>query len=160
MTLYDIQGEYLALYDLATAEDDEQAFLDTLECLHGELAVKGEGYAKVIKQLEMEADECDKVIEAFTRKRELRKNHVKKMKEAYLEAMGIAGLDEIQAGAYKIKVKGNGGKAPLIITGDVPDNFMKIKYEPDNELIRKAIESGDDVGFAHLAPRGKHIEIK
>ena len=56
-SLFDLQGDFLALYELATSEGDEQAFLDTLEGLMGELEVKAGGYVHVIKQLEMEADE-------------------------------------------------------------------------------------------------------
>ena len=67
MTLYDITGEYLRLYNLMTDEDlmetEDDAIKDTLESLNYDLADKSAGYVHVIKQLEMESDECDKVIE-------------------------------------------------------------------------------------------------
>lgn len=160
MTLYDLQGEYLRLYDLATDEEDEQAFLDSLDCLDAELEAKGNGYANVIKQLEMEAQECDRAIEAFQRKKEIRENHVKRMKEALIRAMDVAGKESIKAGEYTLKIANNGGLQPLKIDGDVPANYMRIKYEPDNQLIRKAIAEGKELGFAHLEPRGRHITIK
>ena len=80
MTLYDIQGEYLRLYELAIDEEDPQAFLDTLESLNADLAEKSAGYVSVIKQLDMESDECDRVIEAFKHKKEVRQNNIKRMK--------------------------------------------------------------------------------
>lgn len=160
MTLYDLQGEYLRLYDMATDEEDEQAFLDSLECLDAELEAKGNGYANVIKQLEMEAQECDRAIEAFQRKKEIRENHVKRMKEALIRAMDVIGKDTIKAGEYTLKIANNGGLQPLKIDGDVPANYMRIKYEPDNQLIRKEIAEGKELGFAHLEPRGRHITIK
>jgi len=162
MTLYDIKGEYLRLYELATDEEDPQAFLDTLESLNADLAEKSAGYVSVIKQLDMESDECDKVIEAFKRKKEVRQNNIKRMKEALLGAMDIAGLMEIQAGNYTLKIAKNGGKAPLEIPDEslVPERFMKIKYEPDKELIRKTIEDGTDLPFAEIKERGRHLTIK
>jgi len=162
MTLYDIQGEYLRLYELATNEEDPQAFLDTLESLNADLAEKSAGYVSVIKQLDMESDECDKVIEAFKRKKEVRQNNIKRMKEALLGAMDIAGLTEIQAGNYTLKIAKNGGKAPLEIPDEslVPERFMKIKYEPDKELIRKTIEDGTDLPFAEIKERGRRLTIK
>ena len=159
-SLYDIESDFLALYELATTEGDEQAFLDTLEALKGELEVKAGGYVHVIKQLEMEADECDKVIDAFKAKKATRTNNVKRMKEALMQAMDIAGVDKLPAGEYTLKIAKNGGLQPLKIDGEVPDNFKKIIYEDDKELIRKALNDGEELGFAHLEPRGRHLNIK
>lgn len=158
-SLYDIESDFLALYELATTEGDEQAFLDTLEALKGELEVKAGGYVHVIKQLEMEADECDKVIDAFKAKKATRTNNVKRMKEALMQAMDIAGVDKLPAGEYTLKIARNGGLQPLVL-GDVPDNYMKVKLEPDTDKIRKALNDGEDLSFAHLEERGRHLNIK
>lgn len=158
-TLYDIQGEFLALYELALQDEDEQAFLDTLESLKGELEAKAEGYAHVIKQLEMEEKECDRVQKTFQEKKEQRANAVKRMKEAIMSALDVAGMTEIKAGDYTFKIAKNGGVEPMIIDGEVPDNFMKVIYEPDKNAIREALKSLD-LEFAHLEPRGRHLNIK
>lgn len=158
-SLYDIESDFLALYELATTEGDEQAFLDTLEALKGELEVKAGGYVHVIKQLEMEVDECDKVIDAFKAKKATRTNNVKRMKEALMQAMDIAGVDKLPAGEYTLKIARNGGVQPLVL-GDVPDNYMKVKLEPDTDKIRKALNDGEDLSFAHLEERGRHLNIK
>ena len=163
MTLFDIKGEFFRLYELAVQNDDpecEEAFNNALDDLKTDLAGKSAGYVHVIKQLDMEADECDKVIEAFKAKKEARKNHIAKMKNALLDAMDAAQLTEIKAGEYTLKIAKNGGKQPLIIDSTVPDNYMKIKYEPDNDLIRTAIEEGKEINFAHLEERGRHLNIK
>ena len=160
MTLYDLQGEYRRLYDLATDEDDQQVFIDTLESLDADLMEKGNGYAYVVKTLEMEEAECTRVIEAFTRKRDIRRNAQKRLKEAYMQAMDTAGKKDLTCGEYTLKIKNNGGLQPLKIDGEVPANYMRIKYEPDNELIRKALAEGKELNFAHLEPRGRHLEIK
>lgn len=158
-SLYDIEAEFLALYELATTEGDEQAFTDTLEALKGELEVKAGGYVHVIKQLEMEADECDKVIDAFKAKKATRANNVKRMKDALMQAMDIAGVDKLPAGEYTLKIAKNGGLQPLVL-GDVPDNYMKVKLEPDTEKIRDALAEGQELGFARLEERGRHLCIK
>ena len=163
MTLFDIKGEFFRLYELAVQNDDpecEEAFNNALEDLTTDLAGKSAGYVHVIKQLDMEAEECDKVIETFKAKKEARKNHIAKMKAALLDAMDAAQLSELKAGEYTLKIAKNGGKQPLVIDSTVPDNFMKIKYEPDNDLIRQAIEEGKEVPFAHLEERGRHLNIK
>lgn len=159
MTLYDITGEFLALYELAT-DENEQVFIDTLEGLQGELAVKAAGYTHVIKQLEMEADECDKVIKAFQEKKKVRANNVKRMKEAIMGAMDVAGLTELPAGEFTLKIAKNGGVQPMEITGEVPDNFLKVIYEADKDKIRQALKDGEELNFAHLEERGRHLNIK
>lgn len=159
-SLYELTGEFHALYELATSEEDQQAFLDTLEGLKGELEVKAGGYVHVIKQLTMEAEECDKVIEAFKAKKATRDNNVKRMKEALLNAMDAAEIDTLTAGEYTLKIANNGGAQPLKIDGDVPDSFSKVIVEPDNKKIRDALMEGQKLDFAHLEPRGRHLNIK
>lgn len=160
-TLFEITTEFQRFYDLMTDEDiDDQAFIDTLEGMIDELEVKASGYANVIKQIEMEAKQAKALELEFKHKKEVRENRVKAMKNAICEAMQIAKVDELNAGKFKIKIKGNGGVEPLKITGDVPENYKRIIVENDTELIRKALNEGKELDFAHLEPRGKHIEIK
>ena len=159
-SLYDLKGEFLALYELAINDEDPQAFLDTLEGLKGELEVKAGGYVHVIKQLTMEADECDKLIDAFTAKKSARMNNVKRMKEALIDAMDAAGIDSLKAGEFNLKISKNGGLQPMKITGDVPDSFTKVIVEPDNKKIRDALANGEALEFAHLEERGRHLNIK
>ena len=159
-TLYELKDEFRALYELAATDDDEQAFLDTLEALKGELEVKAGGYVHVIKQLEMEVNGCDNVLDEFQKKKSRRVNGIKRMKEALMEAMDAAGVDSIPAGEYTLKIAKNGGLQPLKIDGVVPDNFKKIIYEDDKDLIRKALNDGEELSFAHLEERGRHLNIK
>lgn len=159
-SLYELTNEFEMLYELAASDEDEQAFLDTLEGLKGELSAKAGGYVHVINQLAMEAAECSKVIDAFKAKKEVRENHIKRMKEALLNAMDAAGIDKLTAGEYTLKIANNGGLQPLKIDGDVPDSFSKVIVQPDNDRIRKVLVEGQELDFAHLEPRGRHLNIK
>ncbi len=159
-SLYELTNEFEMLYELAASDEDEQAFFDTLEGLKGELSAKAGGYVHVINQLGMEAAECSKVIDAFKAKKEVRENHIKRMKEALMDAMDAAGVDKLPAGEYTLKIAKNGGLQPLKIDGEVPDNFKKIIYEDDKDKIRKALNDGEELEFAHLEERGRHLNIK
>lgn len=159
--LFDITKEFQQLYELATdPEVDPDVFSDTLEALTGELDVKGRGYVSVIKQLEMEAKQAKEISQQFADKQKTRENHIKQMKEALLFAMTKIGIDQIEAGEWTIKVQKNGGLQPMIIDGEVPENFKRITIDDDKEKIRKALENGEKLDFAHLEERGKHISIK
>ena len=159
--LFDITKEFQQLYELATdPEVDPDVFSDTLEALTGELEVKGRGYVCVIKQLEMEAKQAKEISQQFTDKQKLRENRIKHMKDTLLYAMTKIGTDQIEAGEWTIKVQKNGGLQPMVIDGEVPENFKRITIDDDKEKIRKALENGEELDFAHLEERGKHISIK
>ena len=160
-TLFDITAEFERLYALAIEEDvDQEVFEGTLESLIGELEVKAGGYCNVIKQLEMEADRAKNMSLVWEQKQKVRENSIKRMKEALRDAMVRTDQKQIDAGDYVIKLQKNGGKAPLIIDGEVPDNYQKIIYETDKEKIRKDLEAGKELPFAYLEERGQHVVIK
>lgn len=161
VTLFDIVGEFQMLYDLATDEDvkSEEAFIDTLNSLSTELETKSGGYVAVINRLEAEMVKAKEISEAYGAVAKSRENAIKRMKDTLLYAMDSLGVTELPAGDLTIKIKKNGGLAPLVIDGDVPDNMTKVTIEPDNKKIREYLKD-NECTFAHLEERGRHIEIK
>ena len=159
-TLFEIVDDMKNLYDLATdPEMDPQMFEDTLEAVRGSLEVKACRYVNVIKQLEMEQKQAEEVSKMFADKAAVRKNSVKRMKDMLKFALEETNQSDMAAGAFTIKLQKNGGKEPLKITGDVPDNMMKVIVEPDNDKIREYLKD-HECEWAHLEERGKHVVIK
>lgn len=159
-TLFEITNEFQSLYELATEDGDPVVLADTIEALMPELENKAAGYVAVIQQLDMEASKADEIAKAFKAKADARKNSIKAMKNALLMALDRINATEIAAGQFTIKAVKNGGKKPLKITGDVPQDMMKVIFEPDTERIREFLECGTELEYAHLEERGKHISIK
>lgn len=161
-TLYEITGEYCSLLEYADSIDaeDEQIFLDTLESITGELEVKADNYAAVITEISASVKKFDEEINRLTARRNAMENNIKRMKTALLEAMQQMNVPEIQGQHFKLKIQNNGGQKPLKITGDVPDNYKRIVYEDDKERIRKDLEAGKKLDFAHLEERGQHLRIR
>lgn len=161
--LFDIVGEFNELYQMATSEEEqaEQVFIDTLESLKGELTQKAAGYVAVMNRLDMEMKKAEEIEKRYKAIKESRKNAIQRMKDACLWACDELGVKEIDAGDMTIKVKNNGGQLPLIIDKPeyVPENLTKITIEPDKAKIREYVEN-NECDFAHLEPRGRHIEVK
>lgn len=157
-TLYEITSEYMQL--LSMADEDDEAFLDTLEAITGELKVKAEGYAVVISEINAAIDKFDTEIKRLTDRKEKMEKHVQDMKDRLKDAMIAMEKEEIQTEHFKFKVQNNGGKLPLIILGDVPDNYKKVELVQDNSKIRADLEAGKKLSFAELGVRGKHLRIK
>ena len=158
-SLFQLTGEYRELYAMLTEDGDNEVVKDTLEGVLGAIEKKGEGYVAILNQLEMEEDACKKQAEMWTHRAKVRKNAVANLKMNLVRAMEAMGLEEIQAGDTKIKLRNNGGQLPLIINGDVPAEYLKTKIieEKDTEKIRKALDAGKKLDFATYGERGKNV---
>ena len=161
-TLYELSAEFQQLYEIAQDDDDPKALIDTLQGMMAEVETKAEGYALVMKQLDMEIKQADEEMRFWKAKKEARENNVKRMKNALLQAMEMMKVTEIPAGKFTFKLHKNGGKAPVEITGDVPDNMTKVTVEPDKEKIREYLEKLPDkkCEWAVMMERGYHVVIK
>ena len=160
--LFDLVGEYNDLYDLMTdPEVDEDVLLDTLEGLEGEIEVKAEGYLNVMDRISMEITACEKQVDEWTQRLKVRQNRLKSLKTRIVAAMDAINMKELNAGDRIFKIQANGGVQPMEVDKEnVPDSYQRIIYEPDMVKIRKALEDGTELSFAHLEPRGKHLRIK
>lgn len=162
-TLYSLSDEYVQLMDLAISTDpeDEQAFSDTLEGLTAVINTKMDDYAVVMTHLKGRSDLIQAEIDRLKAMQQTIDNHEKRMKAALLYVMTEKlNQRKITTDFHTFTVCKNGGKQPMEITGDVPDNYKRIVYETDNDKIRAALEAGETLPFAHLKERGEHLRIK
>ena len=161
MTLYDLTSEYIQL--LAMMEDpdvDPEVLQDTMEAIDGEIEYKAEGYVCVAKELEAEADKFDKEIERLIRNRDSLRNNAKRVKATLLNAMDLIDKPKITTEHFKVSIAKNGGLQTMKITGEIPEDYLLYKPEPDNKKIREALDSGLVLDFAHLEERGRHLNIR
>ena len=162
-SLFDLTGEYMRAMEVLTDPDiEEEVVADTLEGIMGAIEVKSEGYVAIINRLDMELEACKKQEAEWKARKQIRENAIKRLKKALCETMTALDKTEIAAGAVTIKLANNGGQVPIIYDEEkeVPDRFKKIIYETDGGLVRKALEAGEILDFAHFGERGKHIKIK
>ena len=166
-SLYELTGVYFELEDMLLDEEvDEQTVLDTLEGVKGEIEVKAEGYVKVLRSIESQAETYAKEAEAFAKKAKTAKNRAESLKKALFNAMTEMNIPEIKTDLFKLKIVGNGGLQPLWVTEDIseiPEDFIRIKREADKDEIAehlKTLPEDVELPWAHLEPRGKHLSIK
>lgn len=162
-TLYSLSDEYVQLMDLAISTDpeDEQAFSDTLEGLTAVINTKMDDYAVVMTHLKGRSDLIQAEIDRLKAMQQTIDNHEKRMKAALLYVMTEKlNQRKITTDFHTFTICKNGGKQPMEITEDVPDNYKRVVYEIDTEKIRKELEAGATLPFAHLEERGEHLRIK
>lgn len=163
MNLYELKGELLQLLELAEDEEiDEQALADTWEAVELEFEEKADAYGVIINKLQADILYCDNELNRIEDKKEKLVRNQERMVEALKEAMSETGKVKFTTEKFAFSVVKNGGMAPLIYTGDVPEEY---KYTPivepkiDTKKIREALKEGE-LDFVHEGERGTHLTIK
>jgi len=161
-TMYKLTTEFQALLMLGDSDDPEEqkAFMDTLEGLVGEIEIKADSYAVVIAELKAQQDKISTEIKRLSGIEKAISDNIDRMKERIKDAMIAMDKTEIKTDLHTFKIQNNGGVQPMVITGDVPDNFKKVVLENDNDKIRDALKAGENLPFAHLVERGTHLRIR
>lgn len=161
-TLYEITGEYLQLLEwLEDSEElEEQALQDTLEGIDGELEIKAENYAKIIRELEAEAKKYEEEKKRLEARGSALANRSRMLKDNLYRAMQITGKRKFKTDLFSFGIQKNGGLQPMEIKegADVPEEYLK--KEPDNQKIREAIKEGKELPFVLLKERGEHLVIR
>lgn len=124
-SLYDIGSRYAALLDkMESAEGDEALdVLDELAMMDDELEVKAENYIRIIKAKETEADGFDKEAKRLTAKKQAAENVAKRLKQAMLDAMKLAGKVELPTSIGKWKVQANPMSCEVLDINKVPQEW-------------------------------------
>jgi uncharacterized coiled-coil DUF342 family protein len=160
-TLYELTSDYIKLLELAEDPDiEEDVFRDTLEGIAGAIEDKAEAYAIIIGELLAKADRITNEAKRLNAWADSLTKHADRMKETLMYSMDEIGTKKIETEHFRIGIAGNGGKKPLKITAEVPDQYMVMKPEVDTKKIREALEAGEQLDFAYLADRGRHLNIK
>ena len=157
--LYELKENWKQVADMLYEEDvDEQCVLDTLEAIEGEIEDKADNYAMIIKNLLASAEAKETEAKKMAEKANAEKNRAKLLKQNLYEIMKETGKTKFKTDLFNFSIQKNGGKQALTVDGEVPEEYCKLIE--DNEKIRKALENGQALEFAHLEPRGEGVRIR
>lgn len=152
MTLYELTDDYLRLLEFAEdPETDPDAFADTMEAIEGSIEDKADGYAKVIGELSARAEALSKEADRLSSRKKAIENNIKRMKENLTQCMVAIDKRKIKTDLFSFSVQKNQASVKFNIPEDqIPDDYMRIKKEPDKTSIKKAIEAGEPITWAYL----------
>lgn len=161
--LYVLAQEYRATADqLANLELDEQTIADTLEGMAGDLEVKAQNVAFMVRNLEVAAD----AIKAHREHQKEREDAIRRRADsmrAYLaRCMEACGIEKIEGPGIALSFR----KSSAVVINEpglIPPQFMRVKPapppEPDKTAISAAIKVGEEVPGAHIESR-RSLQIK
>jgi len=153
--IYELTQDYLRLLEMAEdPELDPEVIADTFEGIEGELEIKAENYAKVMKNLEGDIAALKAEEERLAKKRKAIENNIKRMKATLQEAMELTGKTKFKTDLFSFGIQKN---APSVVIDaadirDIPEDYLKFKEpEVDKTAIKNAINAGVNFeGLAHL----------
>ena len=163
-TLYELTDQYQSIMDmLYDGETDEQLVMDTLESIDGEIEDKADNYAKIIRMMLADAEILkDEETRLYARRKSL-EMRAQRMKDNLQANLEFIGKTKFKTALFSFSVAKNGGKQPLEITenlGEIPGKYLIPQPPvPDKEAIRQLLAE-KEVDWAHLAPYGKHLNIR
>lgn len=169
MRLIDISADMQALDDLLAevgGDVSDPNVAAAVEAWMAELDVnfagKVDNYAALITSIRARADVRRAESERLAKRAEIDEASADWLAARLLQALEARGTRKVETDRYAVSVVGNGGKAPLILTGDVPPEWCKFieKIEVNRDKIRASLEAGEALPFASLGERGRRLAIK
>lgn len=158
MTIYELTEQFKELMNLIEdGEYTEGQLADTIEGLEGEIEIKADGYAKVMKSIEGNIACLKAEIERLTKKRTSLEQSIARLKTSLEMAMRETGKTKFKTELFSFGIQKNPAK--LIITGDVPEEYL-VPQPPkvDNAKIKDLLKT-KELDFAKLE-QGESLRIR
>lgn len=154
-TLYELTDDLLKLYEMAAdPEIDEEILKDTIEGVGGEIEVKADGYAKVIKEIDGDIATVKAEIDRLSKKRKAMENSKDRIKNSLETAMKATGKVKFKTDLFSFNIQKNPAKLELAEDANietVPPEYWTLP-EPtlDKTKIKEALKEGKELYFAKL----------
>ena len=151
-TLYELTEAYQELLSMALdPEIDPEALADTMEAIDGEIEVKADGYAKVMKELKAIADARKAEAKRLLDGAKSVEANIDRMKAALMTAMKLTGKTKFKTELFGYGIQKNPPALKIDMPDRVPEEFL-IPQEPkvDSVAIKKELKEGVVYDWCHL----------
>lgn len=139
MKLYDITEIYENLENI----DNEVAVATAMDAVDAALEEKLESTAKVIRNLEAEADALEAEEKRLKARKMAVKNRIADIKGYVQQNLEAMGKDKVTSGIFKWSIQANAPSVNILDESLIPDDYWKIDRKPMKTEIKKAIEAGE-----------------
>ena len=139
MKLYDIAEIYENLENI----DDEVAVAAAMDSVDAALEEKLESTAKVIRNLEAEADGLEAEEKRLKARKTAVKNRIADIKGYVQQNLEAMGKEKVTSGIFKWSIQANAPSVNILDESLIPDDYWKIERKPMKTEIKKAIEAGE-----------------
>jgi len=151
MNLYEITREAMELASLLETEELTPELEQALVINQDQLQAKANNYAKVIVNIQSDADAIDAEIKRLKAMKESKERAITRLKEAVKNAMLVSNIEKIESPLFKLSIRKSEAVEVDMLEG-LPSEFVNIKnvVTPDKIAIKEAIKRGEFVLGARL----------
>lgn len=151
MNLYEITREAMELASLLEIEELTPELEQALIINQDQLQAKANNYAKVIVNIQSDADAIDDEIKRLKAMKESKERAITRLKEAVKNAMLVSNIEKIESPLFKLIIRKSEAVEVDMLEG-LPSEFVNIKnvVTPDKIAIKDAIKRGEFVLGARL----------
>lgn len=151
MNLYEITREAMELASLLETEELTPELEQALVINQDQLQAKANNYAKVIVNIQSDADAIDGEIKRLKAMKESKERAITRLKEAVKNAMLVSNIEKIESPLFKLSIRKSEAVEVDMLEG-LPSEFVNIKnvVTPDKIAIKEAIKRGEFVLGARL----------
>lgn len=156
-TLYEMTQATQALFEmLMNDEIDEQTFNDTVEGMG--VIEKIVGYCQMTYALKADIEMFKNEIDRLEKKKKSCENKMKWLKNQLLCFYNANGRKKINAGTFTVTVR-RSEAVDISDLSKIPQEYMKVKTEPDKTAIKNAIKQGVEIDGAIIQEK-ESVQIK
>jgi len=151
MNLYEISREAMELASLLETEELTPELEQALIINQDQLQAKANNYAKVIVNIQSDADAIDGEIKRLKAMKESKERAITRLKEAVKNAMLVSSIEKIESPLFKLSIRKSEAVEVDMLEG-LPSEFVNIKnvVTPDKIAIKEAIKRGEFVLGARI----------
>lgn len=151
-TLYQLTEAYQELLSMALDPDiDPEALADTMEAIDGEIEVKADGYAKVMKTLDADVSAIKAEIARLTERKKSIETNIDRMKRALESSMRATGKTKFKTTLFSFGIQKNVPSVSILDESKIPEQFL-IPQSPkiDKRAIMAALKDGEHYEWAEV----------
>lgn len=151
MNLYEITREAQELAFLLETDELTSELEAALLINQDQLQAKAGNYAKVIANIQSDADAIDAEIKRLKAMKDTKDRSISRLKEALRDAMLISGIDKIESSLFKLSLR-RSEAVEVDVVEALPNAFQNVKnvVTADKVAIKEAIKRGENVIGARI----------
>ena len=160
MNLYEITREAQELAFLLESDELTPELEVALLINQDQLQAKAGNYAKVIANIQSNADAIDAEIKRLKAMKDTKDRSINRLKEALRDAMLVSGIDKIESTLFKLSLR-RSEAVEVDVVEALPNAFQNIKnvVTADKIAIKEAIKRGENVMGARIV-ENFNLQIK
>jgi len=153
MKLYELTDQYNTF--LERIDDfDEETFKDTLEGLQGDISVKAENMAKMVKCIEADITAFKIEADRLTARKTTLENRKNSIKKYLQDQLTLVNMKKVKAGLFTVSIQKNPAHAKIVdedlFKVDVKEYLKYPAPTIDKTRLLKDLKAGLDVKGAYL----------